>query len=62
MEKMRMHLSSADKKIGGVCGGIAESIGIDATVIRIIAAALLIFTHVFMIFAYIILWAALPKE
>lgn len=62
MEKMRMHLSSKDKKLGGVCGGISESIGIDSTVIRIIAVALLVFTHVFIIFAYIILWGLLPKE
>lgn len=62
MVKMNMHLSSTDKKLGGVCGGLAESLGIDATIVRIIATALLIFTHVFIILVYIILWALLPNE
>ena len=29
-------LSETDKKLGGVCGGIAESINIDSTIIRLI--------------------------
>ena len=31
-----LHLSETDKKIAGVCGGIAESINIDSTIIRLI--------------------------
>jgi len=31
-----LYLSETDKKIGGVCGGIAESINIDSTIIRLI--------------------------
>lgn len=34
MKKLRK--SSTDRKICGVCGGIAEYVGIDATVIRLI--------------------------
>lgn len=37
---------SADKKIFGVCGGIAEYFGIDSTVVR------LIFALVFLLFGY----------
>lgn len=31
-----LHLSKTDKKIAGVCGGIAESVNIDSTIIRLI--------------------------
>ena len=32
----KLYLSSTDKKIGGVCGGIAEYLGIDSTLLRIL--------------------------
>ncbi|MDY0256440.1 PspC domain-containing protein [Gudongella oleilytica] len=31
----RLYLSDTDKKIAGVCGGIAEYFGIDSTLIRL---------------------------
>ena len=38
--KKKLYRSEHDKKILGVCGGIAEYLGIDATVIRVIWAIL----------------------
>lgn len=38
MNKKRLYKSSRNKKICGVCGGIAEYLNIDPTVIRLIAA------------------------
>lgn len=34
MEK-KLYLSDTDKKIAGVCGGIAEYFGIDSTLVRL---------------------------
>ena len=34
MEK-KLYLSSKDKKLAGVCGGFAEYVGIDSTLVRI---------------------------
>lgn len=56
MEKL--HLSNRNKKILGVCGGISESIGIDADVIRLIffvsiffgGAGILIYLGLYLIF------------
>ncbi len=31
-----LHISETDKKLAGVCGGIAETISIDSTIIRLI--------------------------
>ncbi len=32
----RLYRSSRDKKIAGVCGGIAEYFGIDPTIVRLL--------------------------
>ena len=36
----RIHKSSRDRRISGVCGGIAEWLGVDPTIIRIAWAVL----------------------
>lgn len=38
MNKKRLYKSSRNKKICGVCGGIAEYLNMDPTVIRLIIA------------------------
>jgi len=38
MNKKRLYKSSRNKKICGVCGGIAEYLNMDPTVIRLITA------------------------
>lgn len=38
MNKKRLYKSSRNKNICGVCGGIAEYLNIDPTVIRLITA------------------------
>jgi phage shock protein C len=38
----KLYRSSSDKKIAGVCGGLAEYFNIDATIIRVIFILLLL--------------------
>ena len=38
----RIHKSTKDKKIAGVCGGIAETLNADPTIIRLVFALLAI--------------------
>ncbi|MFR6562672.1 MAG: PspC domain-containing protein [Eubacterium ventriosum] len=40
MNKKRLYKSSRNKKICGVCGGIAEYLNMDPTVIRLITATI----------------------
>ena len=47
---------SQDKKLGGVCGGIAEYFDVDPTLVRIGYAALTMFTAFCGIILYPILW------
>ncbi len=38
----RLHKSAADRKLAGVCGGIAEYFGVDSTIIRLVFALLVV--------------------
>ncbi len=57
----RLYKSSTDKKIFGVCGGLAQYFGIDPTLVRLIWA-LLIFCVGTGLIAYIIAALVLPNE
>ncbi len=59
--KKKLYLSETDKKIAGVCGGLAEYFGIDSTVVRILWVLLSIFFGSGII-AYLIAWLLIPKE
>lgn len=60
MEK-KFALSSTDKKIAGVCGGLAEYFNIDSLIFRIIFVVLL-FGGSFGFWAYILFWILAPKK
>ena len=57
----RLCKSVNDKKIFGVCGGVANYFGVDPTVVRLIWA-LLIFCVGTGLMAYIIAALVLPNE
>lgn len=57
----KLYRSNIDKKIAGVCGGLAEYFEIDSTLIRILFLALLIFGGGgFLI--YVIMWIVIPEK
>ena len=58
--KKRLCRSATDKKLGGVCAGIAEYLDIDATVIRL-AWALFTLLGGAGILAYIIALLVMPN-
>jgi len=59
----KLYLSSTDKKICGVCGGIAEYFEIDVTLVRLAWVLLSLFTAAFPgIIAYIIACMIIPKQ
>ena len=43
----RLYKSSTDKKISGVCAGVAEYFDIDPTIVRAIVACVAVFTAIF---------------
>ena len=57
----RIFLSDTNKKIGGVCGGIGEYLGIDPTIVRLLWF-LSIFLEGIGLLAYFIAWLVIPRE
>jgi phage shock protein C len=55
----RLTRSSTDKKIAGVCGGLAEYFDLDPTLVRVLWLLLVFFAGTGVL-AYLILWIALP--
>jgi phage shock protein PspC (stress-responsive transcriptional regulator) len=52
---------SHDKMIAGVCGGIAEWVGWDPTVVRLVYVLFSILSAAFPgILVYIVLWIVMP--
>ncbi len=61
MEK-KLHLSSTDKKVAGVCGGIAEYFNFDPTLVRIIWVLLCLMGFSIPVIIYIVCWAVMPVD
>jgi phage shock protein PspC (stress-responsive transcriptional regulator) len=59
----KLYRSRANRVVGGVLGGAADYLGVDATLLRVIYAALAVFTSFFPAFVlYVIAMAVVPEE
>jgi phage shock protein C len=58
----KLYLSNTDKKLSGVCGGIAEYFEIDSTLVRLGWVILSFFPPFPGIIAYIIAAIIIPKR
>lgn len=58
----RLTRTSWDAPISGVCGGIARYLGVDPTLIRVLAVIAAIVAFPAGLIAYAVLWAVIPKE
>ena len=61
MEQKRFYLSTTDKKLAGVCGGIAEYFDVDPLLVRI-AFIILLLGGGSGLLVYILLWLLAPKS
>ncbi|MFK8243462.1 MULTISPECIES: PspC domain-containing protein [unclassified Facklamia] len=57
----KLYKSSTDKKIMGVCGGLAEYFNVDSTLIRL-GFAIALFTFSFGFWPYVLLGILLPYD
>lgn len=57
----RLYRSGREKILGGVCGGIAEYLGIDPTIVRLVWV-LLSLAWGFGVLLYIIMWIIMPRN
>jgi phage shock protein C len=59
-EPKRLYRSRTDRKLGGVCGGIATYLNVDPTIVRLIT--LLCIITGLSILIYIVMWIVIPEE
>ncbi len=57
----KLYRSRTDRKIWGVCGGLAKYFDMDPTIVRVIAIASVLFTGAGII-AYIVMAIVVPLE
>jgi phage shock protein PspC (stress-responsive transcriptional regulator) len=60
----RLMRSATDAKVAGVCGGLAEYFGVDATPIRLLWVILSILCGAIIggVIAYLVAWVIIPKR
>lgn len=54
--------SALDRRILGVCGGIAEYLNIDPTIVRVLAIILLVVSPLFTLIIYLLAGILMPKN
>ncbi|MBI3601584.1 MAG: PspC domain-containing protein [Candidatus Omnitrophica bacterium] len=59
--KKRLYRIDGDRKIAGVCGGIAEYFDWDPSLVRLVFA-LICFLGGFGIILYVLLWVIVPSQ
>jgi len=57
----RLYLSRGDKKIAGVCGGLAEYLEIDPTLVRLAWVMTVLFAG-WGLLGYLVAWLVIPEE
>ncbi len=59
----RLCRSSRNCILGGVCGGLAEYLGVDATLVRIVYVLISVVSVAFPgILIYLIAWLVIPRD
>lgn len=62
LTRSRLTRSVTDRRIAGVCGGLAEYFGVDSTAVRIVVVILSVYPGVVIcgLIAYAIAWLIIP--
>jgi phage shock protein C len=60
----RLTRSVADRQIAGVCGGLAEYLGVDPTIVRVVTVILAVYPGALLggVIAYLIGWFIIPSS
>jgi phage shock protein C len=57
----RLHRSRTERMLGGVCGGLAESLGVDATLLRLGLVVLTLLGAGIGVVLYVAAWILVPE-
>jgi phage shock protein PspC (stress-responsive transcriptional regulator) len=58
----RLVRSRDERWLAGVCGGVAEYAGVDATLVRLLLVLGTIFSSGCLLLAYVAAWVLMPEE
>ena len=58
----RLVRNTDDAMIGGVCAGVADYLGLDVALVRVLAVLGAIFGFGSLIVAYVVAWLLLPQD
>lgn len=61
-ERKQLVRTPDDKMIAGVCGGVARYLGVDATLVRVLLVAAVIFGFGTGIILYLAGWLLMPES
>ena len=59
---MKLQRTHDDRRLAGVCGGLAKNLGLDSTRLRIVWVLATIFTAFAGVVIYLALWYLMPEE
>jgi phage shock protein C len=57
----KLYRSRTDRKLAGVCGGLAQYFNLDATLIRVLFVALAVLGGSGLVI-YLVMWIIVPNE
>jgi phage shock protein C len=60
-QSRKLYRSRTDRKLAGVCGGLAQSFNLDATLIRVLFVVLAVLGGAGLVI-YLAMWIIVPKE
>ncbi len=58
----KLYRSKTDRKLSGVCGGVAEYLAVDPTIIRILTVIAALFSCSLVVFLYIACIFIIPED
>jgi phage shock protein PspC (stress-responsive transcriptional regulator) len=62
MYMKRLYRSTRDRMLAGVCGGVADHLAVDPSLIRLIWVAVTLLSLGTGIIVYILAWIIIPEE
>jgi phage shock protein PspC (stress-responsive transcriptional regulator) len=57
----RLYRTRDDQMVAGVCGGLARYLGVDPTLVRVVAVIALVFAFPAAVVGYVLAWAIMPS-
>lgn len=60
--RKKLYRSRYDRKISGICGGLADYLNSDPTLIRVLAVGSVLFSGGLALVLYVIAWAIIDEE